>query len=244
MKTEESYTPVQLFLVTLLAVFSAEVIVMYVLSLLPEISVTLEAILDGFLLSILVFPALYWLSFQPMRNHLRERLAGEAALRTLNAELEERVQQRTRECDMINEALRREIREKELAQQALKEHQAQVLRIVESFPDVTFLWDLRKKRCLFINSRIADFGLEPDAVYLMGETFVKDVLKPARADAFLACGAWDPDKPETAGLLMDEQATIVTPGGESHHCRLRANRFDRDDGGSVRSILCTLTMDD
>jgi len=70
--------PRVLFLRTLGAVFLAELFVMYFLSLLPTLSLTLEAFLDAFLLSALVVPFLYFFLLRPIQKTIKDREQKEA----------------------------------------------------------------------------------------------------------------------------------------------------------------------
>lgn len=70
--------PLFLFLKTLGVVFLAEFLVMFFISLLPEISVPLEAFIDALILSVIVVPALYFLLFRPIQETLAEKARVES----------------------------------------------------------------------------------------------------------------------------------------------------------------------
>lgn len=69
---------------------------------LPQI---LKAILDSFLLIVLISPALYLFLFRPLMREIQSRERVEAALRTANSMLEQRVAERTAELSASNERL-------------------------------------------------------------------------------------------------------------------------------------------
>ena len=70
--------PQLLFVKTLGAVFLAELFVMFFLSLLPDLSFGLEALLDAFVLSVLVVPFLYFFLLQPIKKAIIDRERTEA----------------------------------------------------------------------------------------------------------------------------------------------------------------------
>ena len=71
--------PKLLFIKTLGTVFLAEFFIMYFMpSLLPDLSLTLEAFLDAFVLSVLVVPFLYFFLLQPIQNTIISRERTEA----------------------------------------------------------------------------------------------------------------------------------------------------------------------
>ena len=70
--------PRHLFLKTLVTVFLAEFFVMLFISLLPDLSLPLQAFLDALILSAFVVPALYFLFFQPIQKTLIDKARTEA----------------------------------------------------------------------------------------------------------------------------------------------------------------------
>ena len=73
--------PTRFLLITAASIFLAEAFVMLVMSVLPSFSVGTGALLDALLLTILVFPALYFFIMKPIRSHMAEREAVEDAIR-------------------------------------------------------------------------------------------------------------------------------------------------------------------
>ncbi len=71
----------RLLLVLCGSIFVSELLVMLLLDMLPPLSRWGEALLDSTLLSIPVFPMIYFLVFRPLRVQLAERQRTEAALR-------------------------------------------------------------------------------------------------------------------------------------------------------------------
>jgi len=78
--SEQPITPMRLLLVTTALIFIADVFVMFVVLVLPPLLGAAEALVDGSLLAILVFPTLYFLLFRPLLNTTRVRKQAETAL--------------------------------------------------------------------------------------------------------------------------------------------------------------------
>ena len=76
--------PIYLFTITIVSIFIAEAIVMFILHLLPTISVIEEALLDALLLVFIVFPVVYFFIFRPLRLHINQRKLAEEKLRSLS----------------------------------------------------------------------------------------------------------------------------------------------------------------
>ncbi|MBI5634313.1 MAG: PAS domain S-box protein [Nitrospirae bacterium] len=70
----------QLLLIVTLSIFTAEVVSMAVLSRFRSLDWSLVALLDGLLLSVLVFPLLYLFIFRPLHKHISKREIAEKAV--------------------------------------------------------------------------------------------------------------------------------------------------------------------
>jgi PAS domain S-box-containing protein len=64
-----------------LSIFIAEVLVMLVMSILPQFSAGTGAFMDGLLLTVLVSPVLYFFIVKPLRSHMAERERVDNAIR-------------------------------------------------------------------------------------------------------------------------------------------------------------------
>jgi len=73
MLSEQPITPVRLLLVTTALIFMSNVFVMFAILILPPLTRPAEALVDGFMLAILVFPTLYFLLFRPLLAMARAR---------------------------------------------------------------------------------------------------------------------------------------------------------------------------
>ncbi|MEY2440479.1 MAG: hypothetical protein QOI34_1864, partial [Verrucomicrobiota bacterium] len=78
------------------------------------------------------------------------------AIKKLNEELEQKVEERTRELTATNEALRSEITERKLAQEAIKQTEDRIQLVIDTIP--TMAWSLRPDGVLdFLNQRWLDY---------------------------------------------------------------------------------------
>lgn len=99
-------TPLGLLIVIIISIFTAEVAVMLLLHVLPELSIAVKTILDAFLLSVLVFPVLYFLLFRPLMFQIILREKSEDDLKKQRDALEEMVEHRVSKIRESNHALK------------------------------------------------------------------------------------------------------------------------------------------
>lgn len=114
-------SPLRLMIVLALSIVVGETVVMFLLSILPPLSMPVEAILDGLLVATLSFPALYFLLFRPLIVYINERKKVQEALREARDELEVRVRDRTMELSEANALMKKEVAERRWAEEALRE---------------------------------------------------------------------------------------------------------------------------
>jgi PAS domain S-box-containing protein len=81
---------------------------------------------------------------------------AKAEIKKLNEELEQKIEERTRELAATNAALRSEIAERKLAQEALKQAEDRIRLVIDTIP--TMAWSLRPDGALdFVNRRWLDY---------------------------------------------------------------------------------------
>ncbi len=169
-------TPVQLMALTALAIFVAELLIMFLVPFIEPIPVAYEAFLDAMVLTLLATPILYFLLFRPLVLHIDERSKAERALRELNQSLEERVEVRTADLARSNKALQVEIQERKTTEERIRRANSFVQRLIESAPCIMTTIDVTTLKANYVNGRIEDFlGISPDDVAARGGTIL-DVL--------------------------------------------------------------------
>ena len=112
--------PLRLLIITIFSIFFAETIVMIFLFFIPAIPLFVEALLDAVIVSILIFPIFYLLSYKPLMLHIAKRKQIESVLNKIQDELEIKVKVRTSELSAANNKLKVEIAERVQAETALK----------------------------------------------------------------------------------------------------------------------------
>jgi len=112
---------IKLIGLTAAAIFTAEALVMlFVESFGPQLSLPMRVLLDGFLLMICVVPTLYFLVFKEMAEQIRLRHQAEQALNDSNLQLEIMVEERTKRLQQANEELLFEVQERAKSTMALR----------------------------------------------------------------------------------------------------------------------------
>jgi len=139
-------SPFWLLMVTALSIFIAEALVMLLLSYLPFLPFGIEAVFDAFLLTVIVFPMLYFFLFRPIGLHIRQRRKAELALTKAKVELEEKVEERTSELSLTNKALRQEISQHQEAKGKI----TKLLAAIENSSNLLFITDI-KGRIEYVN---------------------------------------------------------------------------------------------
>jgi PAS domain S-box-containing protein len=149
--------PSFLLLIIAATIFISELIIMIFLMQLPALPHFKEALIDAILLTIVVFPILYFLIFKPLSSQ-------EDKLRKINENLESLVQERTEELFISNKNLKQEIAERIRADKLLLESKLKFQNLVENTID--WVWEVDKEgRYTYVSPRIKDLlGYEPEEV--------------------------------------------------------------------------------
>jgi len=172
-------SPLRLFVIIALTVFSGEFIVMLVLAQLPEMSTVPEALLDGFMITLLVTPALVLFLIRPMVVHISHREVLEEKLRNMNDVLEDRVTERTAELTAAIEQLKREVAGRKHAEKGLLKSAEFIEAVLRSAPCILVIYDVNSLACSFVNESVAGLlGYSPDDALVKGERFFEEIFSP------------------------------------------------------------------
>lgn len=178
-------SPLRLFVIIALTVFTGEFIVMLVLATLPEMPTVTEAFLDGFMITLIVTPALVLFLIRPMVVHISHREVLEEKLRKLNNVLEDRVTERTAELTAAIEQFKREVAERKQAEHGLSRSAEFIERVLQSAPCILAIYDVNTLACSFVNYGVAGLlGYSSDEVLVMGDRFFEMVFSPEDFAAF------------------------------------------------------------
>jgi C4-dicarboxylate-specific signal transduction histidine kinase len=133
--------PSRLLVISLILIFWAEALVMMVMASLPPLTIITEAFIDAFLLTLILFPALYFLLLRPIELHMAERKEAENELLIHRRHLEDMVKERADELSNANERLQSEIEERKNAEKELQKR----IEELESFYDISVGRELKLK---------------------------------------------------------------------------------------------------
>lgn len=112
-----------------------------------------------------------------VKNHLALQ-AAKAEISQLNAELEQRIQQRTAELQAINQQLQKEIHERQLAQQSLQVSEERLESILDSLQEVVWSVSTQTWELLYINPAVEKVYGRPAREFLDNRNLWLDVIHP------------------------------------------------------------------
>lgn len=178
-------SPKRLLIVTALAVFLGEFVVMLILAVLPPMPTIVEALADGMMITILASPFLYLFLFRPMQQHIRIRTRAEHELRSLNDRLEALVAERTENLTQTNRRLSREIEEHRRTADSLRRNNEFIERVVEQAPCLVLTFDSDSQRCSYVNSRVTDLlGYGQDELAVAKDNLVQGLIDARARSSF------------------------------------------------------------
>jgi PAS domain S-box-containing protein len=228
-------TPFQLFLFTAFAIFAGEVVVMLILAMIQPLGIASEALVDGVMVTVIVTPFLYLFMFRPMVLHIAERKAAEEALQTLNADLEERVAERTADLANTNRQLLEEVEDRKRAELNLQKSSDFIRRVVESAPCMLLIFDANSAQCSFVNSSIADLlGYAPEEVQSSDFDLFDKVFAPEDRAKFsemrnqILVGETD---------LVTSSLNLVKNNGAAQPCRIKLEVFSKTPTNEPKELL-------
>lgn len=170
-------SPSRLLIVTALAVFLGEFLVMLLLAVLPPMATIVEALADGMMITILASPFLYLFLFRPMQEHIKVRARAEQELRGLNDRLETVVAERTEDLTQTNRRLSREIEEHRRTADSLRRNNEFIERVVEQAPCLVLTFDSDSQRCSYVNSRVTDLlGYGQDELAVAKDNLIQGLV--------------------------------------------------------------------
>ncbi|MGH9769733.1 MAG: PAS domain S-box protein, partial [Blastocatellia bacterium] len=145
------------------------------------------------------------------------------------------------ECaERLNLMMTRDITERKLANEALREGQQFMRHIVEVSPSVIYIYDVEQRKNVFVNRGIVDaLGYQPEDAVMGEAEFLRSVMHPDDWRPFLAyLGRF-------AGLRDDEtiefEYRMRHSSGDWRWYHSRDKVFARNEDGSVREIIGTAT---
>jgi PAS domain S-box-containing protein len=163
-----------------------------------------------------------------LQQEIAERKRAEAEVRRLNAELEDRVRERTLELEITNRTLTQEAQERHRAEQAARENQKLLHAIIDNSSTIITVKDLAG-RFLLVNRRFGElFRRRPDAVVGLTD---RDIFASAAAKAFQGV---DAQVISTGQALTAEE---IVPQDDGQHTYISVKGPLIDDAGAVRAVF-------
>lgn len=129
--------PVHMLAITIVGIFLAEVVAMSIIPSLAEMDYVWLVLVDALIMTIIVFPVLYFLSFKPLLAYLRQSELAVAELQALQLGLEQRVEQRTADLSQANQSLSTEIAERMQTEKLLEQNRQELKRTHDMLEAVT-----------------------------------------------------------------------------------------------------------
>ena len=200
---------IRLFLGAVISIFAAEILVMFFLPYFPPLSPVMEAVVDGFLLSLVSLPMFYLFLLRPLLTHVRKIQKVDDALRVSHEMLETRVQEQTADLLQANETLQGEINEKEQAVHAREKVENVFRSIFEMSHDGIFVVDDTGNILALNPAGAALFGYPPGELVrkpltmLMPERYRDDHIRGLARVAAQGKSAYLGKMVEFAGLRQD-----------------------------------------
>jgi len=132
--SQEDMSYWRLLIVIVMSIFLAEVAAMILIYELPSLPYIYVTFIDAGVMTVLIFPILYFLSFQPLIRHLDSRRRAEAELRKAHEEMELRIKDRTEELRIANSELEEEITERRQAEKQIRERENELRLVMNTVP--------------------------------------------------------------------------------------------------------------
>jgi PAS domain S-box len=85
--TAERFSPLRFLIITMIAIFVAEVIAMIVVYFFESVPYKITALIDASIMLVMITPVLYLFSFRPLIRHIEKRQRAEQALQQVNRAL-------------------------------------------------------------------------------------------------------------------------------------------------------------
>lgn len=163
---------------------------------------------------------------------ITERKRAEEEVRSLNADLEQRVIERTAQLEAINASLQTEISERKRAEEEIRRMQMFLSSILENIPDVIFVKDATTFRFLLFNRAAEEHMMLPRSA-MIGKTIQE--IYPDEEEYAQICLSRDSQVVRDRVVLeIPDEVVALAESPRIYHTRLIPVKDEKD---TVRYIL-------
>ena len=136
-------SPARLLSIIALSVFVCESFVMIFISFLPSLDSWFEVIFDSTLLLVILSPMLYKFMFRPLVKNIATIEENEKVLRKAHDELEQQVEERTKQLSETSEQFMKKIEDHRLMEEMLREGEERYKSLFENMLDGVAVYEAK-----------------------------------------------------------------------------------------------------
>ncbi|MBD1922960.1 PAS domain S-box protein [Microcoleus sp. FACHB-831] len=181
-------------------------------------------------MNLVIFSILIWCNAKSLNAIDERRQKAEEELRSLNAELEQRVSDRTLELSRSNEQLASEIAERKQTEEALIESEKRFRQIATNLREIFWMIDVDSQQMLYVSPAYEEiWGRTRQSLYEQRESFLDTIYAEDRPRIIAAFEKLIPED-------YDEEYRILRPDGGQRWIRDRAFPV-RNEHGQIYRIV-------
>lgn len=169
--------------------------------------------------------------------NISERKQAEEEVRRLNADLEQRVIERTHALSQTNAALQTEVAERRRTEEALRESRRFIENVANTIPDLLYVYDIIAMQNIYVNREIAlVLGYTPEQIQAMGTAVIPTLLHP---DDLERGTTWQLQRIAAAadGEILELEYRMKHADGTWRWLAVRETVFTRTPDGEPEQVL-------
>jgi PAS domain S-box-containing protein len=141
-----------------------------------------------------------------------------------------------RSFDDMAGSLEERVNEREKAEQELRDSRAMIERIIDTTPNIIYIFDLRESRNVYINRNIyKSLGYSPQQVREMGDSIIEKLVHPDDQEKVI--GFYEKFYGVPDGEILGLEYRHITANGDIRWFYSRTTVFSRDDEGHPLQVL-------